>query len=84
MDAKDLYETCTGLSDARKIGENEELHAEIERLKSELVKAFSEVTYQRTLITELADRLEKIDHNWPNEDYGIDAELIQRAREATK
>jgi hypothetical protein len=58
--------------------------AEIERLKSELVKAFSEVTYQRALITELADRLEKIDHNWPNEDYGIDAELIQRAREATK
>ena len=62
----------------------EEKDAEIERLKSELVKAFSEVTYQRTLITELADRLEKIDHNWPNEDYGIDAELIQRAREATK
>ena len=80
MDAKDLYETCTGLSDARKIGENEELHAEIERLKSELVKAFSEVTYQRTLITELCDALEK----WCVPMRHGESKLIQRARDAAK
>jgi hypothetical protein len=57
--------------------------AEIERLKSELVKAFSEVTYQRTLITELADAL---DAYTPDAEGGYRKakDLIQRAREATK
>ena len=51
---------------------------EIERLKSELVKAYSEVTYQRTLITECADALEQ------QSCWSTKVELIRRAREATK
>src|SRR4029077_5227778 len=74
-------ETADGQKDAiiaaQKIhGEGQS--AEIERLEKMYVEML------KALITKLADRLEKIDHNWPNEDYGIDADLIQRAREATK
>jgi hypothetical protein len=60
-----------------------EKDAEIERLKAELVKAYSEVTYQRTLITELADALEEADPIWNLSREQV-AELIKQAREATK
>jgi hypothetical protein len=87
-------ETADGQKDAiiaaQKIhGEGQS--AEIERLEKMYVEMFGFreeeqiKNYElKALVTKLADRLEKIDHNWPNEDYGIDAELIQRAREATK
>ena len=54
--------------------------AEIERLKAELVKAYSESPRQRTLITELADALE----NWCVPMRHSESKLIQHAREATK
>lgn len=62
--------------------------AEIERLKGELEASrrlcqvwIDKSTGQDTLIIELADALVRVNYNWPN-DY--DADLLQRAREATK
>jgi hypothetical protein len=60
----------------------ESLYAEIERLKGELVKAYSEVTYQRTLITELADALFCNGHKMTSDPCPV-CDLIQRAMEAT-
>ena len=58
-----------------------EKDVEIERLKSALVKAYSDVTYQRTLITELCDALFDMAPDPYDDFFGP---LIQRAREATR
>ena len=77
-------------------GENQleisELKAEIERLKlalhhekqyaADLITTLRcEADDKDKLITELADALVRVNYNWPS-DY--DADLLQRAREASK
>jgi len=60
-----------------------ELFTRMRRMEnqSEIRELKAEIERLNALITELADALVRVNYSWPN-DY--DADLLQRAREATK
>jgi hypothetical protein len=45
-------------------------------------EACDEIKRLKALLTRAADALERVDKNWPNEDYGADAPLIKKLRKA--
>jgi ribosomal 50S subunit-associated protein YjgA (DUF615 family) len=62
--------------------------AEIDRLKGVLETSRAahkqDVAELQRLLTRAADALERVDKNWPNEDYGADEKLIRKLRKAAK
>jgi hypothetical protein len=65
-----------------------EIQGELERrlghLEQALQRQDNAIIKLKALLTRAADALERVDKNWPNEDYGADAKLIAKLRKAAK
>jgi septal ring factor EnvC (AmiA/AmiB activator) len=61
-----------------------ELRRRLQHLEEALQRQDNAIIALKALLTRAADALERVDKNWPNEDYGADAKLISKLRKAAE